>query len=37
MALLHPTFKAIMKDQQTLDKSGNGWRLKRKDSQAYEQ
>jgi len=27
MAAPHPTFKAIMKDQQTLDKSGNGWRL----------
>jgi hypothetical protein len=27
MATLHPTFKAIMNDQQSLDKSGNGWRL----------
>jgi len=24
MATLHPTFKAIMNDQQSLDKSGNG-------------
>jgi len=30
MAPLHPTFKAIMNDQQTLDKSGNGWRLQKK-------
>jgi hypothetical protein len=30
MARRHPTFKAIMNDQQSLDKSGNGWRLKKK-------
>ena len=37
MAPLHPTFKAIMKDQQTLDKSGNGWRLSKKGFTGYEQ